>query len=153
MLTSALISYCKPSSLCAPHPKKKTTRTHIILHLILIGVGAIWVRAHWPLCFFLVLRFQDVLCTESITSLRTCHYMTWCFFPPQCTSKAGGLDIEDLSGCRIKVWWPMDKKWVLFPSILGRARKAKESLRPYIYCHKRTWSIILAMRLRFQKTF
>ncbi|XP_050288244.1 sister chromatid cohesion protein PDS5 homolog A isoform X1 [Quercus robur] len=29
----------------------------------------------------------------------------------KCTSKAGGLDIEDLSGCRIKVWWPMDKKF------------------------------------------
>ncbi|KAL4628077.1 hypothetical protein ACB092_05G210600 [Castanea dentata] len=29
----------------------------------------------------------------------------------KCTSKAGGLDIEDLSGCKIKVWWPMDKKF------------------------------------------
>ncbi|GMY36602.1 sister chromatid cohesion protein PDS5 homolog A isoform X4 [Fagus crenata] len=27
------------------------------------------------------------------------------------TSKAGGPDIEDLTGCRIKVWWPMDKKF------------------------------------------
>ncbi|XP_062162943.1 sister chromatid cohesion protein PDS5 homolog A [Alnus glutinosa] len=29
----------------------------------------------------------------------------------KCTSKAGGRDIEDLIGCRIKVWWPMDKKF------------------------------------------
>ncbi|XP_042945591.1 sister chromatid cohesion protein PDS5 homolog B isoform X3 [Carya illinoinensis] len=29
----------------------------------------------------------------------------------KCTSKAGGRDIEDLIGCRIKVWWPMDKRF------------------------------------------
>ncbi|KAG6695602.1 hypothetical protein I3843_09G106700 [Carya illinoinensis] len=29
----------------------------------------------------------------------------------KCTSKAGGWDIEDLIGCRIKVWWPMDKRF------------------------------------------
>ncbi|KAI4298831.1 hypothetical protein L6164_032348 [Bauhinia variegata] len=29
----------------------------------------------------------------------------------KCTSKEGGIDTEDLIGCRIKVWWPMDKKF------------------------------------------
>ncbi|XP_047148775.1 sister chromatid cohesion protein PDS5 homolog A-like isoform X1 [Vigna umbellata] len=29
----------------------------------------------------------------------------------KCTTKGGEIDIEDLNGCRIKVWWPMDKKF------------------------------------------
>ncbi|RDX89521.1 Sister chromatid cohesion protein PDS5-like B, partial [Mucuna pruriens] len=29
----------------------------------------------------------------------------------KCTTKEGGIDTEDLIGCRIKVWWPMDKKF------------------------------------------
>ena len=28
----------------------------------------------------------------------------------QCITKEGEIDTEDLIGCRIKVWWPMDKK-------------------------------------------
>ncbi|XP_068463177.1 sister chromatid cohesion protein PDS5 homolog A-like isoform X2 [Phaseolus vulgaris] len=29
----------------------------------------------------------------------------------KCTTKGGEIDTEDLIGCRIKVWWPMDKKF------------------------------------------
>ncbi|XP_027920522.1 sister chromatid cohesion protein PDS5 homolog A-like isoform X2 [Vigna unguiculata] len=29
----------------------------------------------------------------------------------KCTTKGGEIDIEDLIGCKIKVWWPMDKKF------------------------------------------
>ncbi|KAK7363868.1 hypothetical protein VNO77_06028 [Canavalia gladiata] len=29
----------------------------------------------------------------------------------KCTAKEGEIDTEDLIGCRIKVWWPMDKKF------------------------------------------
>ncbi|XP_029129811.1 sister chromatid cohesion protein PDS5 homolog A-B isoform X3 [Cajanus cajan] len=29
----------------------------------------------------------------------------------RCTTKEGEIDTEDLIGCRIKVWWPMDKKF------------------------------------------
>ncbi|KAL2339290.1 hypothetical protein Fmac_013736 [Flemingia macrophylla] len=29
----------------------------------------------------------------------------------KCTTKEGEIDTEDLIGCRIKVWWPMDKKF------------------------------------------
>ncbi|XP_028754953.1 sister chromatid cohesion protein PDS5 homolog B-A isoform X2 [Neltuma alba] len=29
----------------------------------------------------------------------------------KCTTKEGGIDAEDLIGCRIKVWWPMDKQF------------------------------------------
>lgn len=29
----------------------------------------------------------------------------------KCKFKEGGKDVEDLIGCRIKVWWPMDKKF------------------------------------------
>ncbi|GLU20621.1 hypothetical protein SLE2022_368110 [Rubroshorea leprosula] len=29
----------------------------------------------------------------------------------KCTTKESGIDFEDLIGCRIKVWWPMDKQF------------------------------------------
>ncbi|KAJ7967846.1 sister chromatid cohesion protein PDS5-like A-A-like [Quillaja saponaria] len=29
----------------------------------------------------------------------------------KCTSKEGQIDIADLIGCRIKIWWPMDKEF------------------------------------------
>ncbi|KAJ7946454.1 sister chromatid cohesion protein PDS5-like A-A-like [Quillaja saponaria] len=29
----------------------------------------------------------------------------------KCTSKEGEIDIADLIGCRIKIWWPMDKQF------------------------------------------
>ncbi|KAI8013325.1 Calcium/calmodulin-regulated receptor-like kinase 1 [Camellia lanceoleosa] len=34
-------------------------------------------------------------------------------FQTECTSKEGGSETMDLIDCRIKVWWPMEKKYLL----------------------------------------
>ena len=55
----------------------------------------------------------NILINRHLTS-SICHHLTCCLFLPQCTSKEGGSETMDLINCRIKIWWPMDKKWVSF---------------------------------------